>query len=172
MRLEFEHGVIRSWRIEDAPALAAAANNRKIWLMLRDRMAHPYALSDAENYLRGVLEKEQSDSFCIEVEGGLAGAIGVHAQEDVHRFTAELGYWLTEPHWGKGIATAAVKAMVAHSFATRPWQRIFASVHENNPASARVLEKAGFKFEGRMRRNVCKDGVTLDSLLYARLRDE
>lgn len=172
MRLEFEHGVLRSWRMEDAPALAEAANNRKVWLMLRDRMPHPYLRSDAENYLRGAIEKEQSDSFCIEVGGVLAGAIGVHAQTDVHRFTAELGYWIAEPYWGRGIATAAVRAIVAHSFATRPVERIFAMVHANNPTSARVLEKTGFKLEGLLRRNVCKDGVTLDSLLYARLRDE
>lgn len=158
--------------MEDAPALAQAANNRKVWIMLRDRMPHPYTLRDAEIFLRRAVEEAGGDSFCIEVDGALAGSIGVRVQSDVHRFTGELGYWLAEPYWGRGIASAAVEAMVAHTFATLPLQRICATVSENNPASARVLEKTGFQFEGRLRRNVFKDGVILDSLLYSHLRDE
>ena len=90
----------------------------------------------------------------------------------MHRCTAELGYWLAEPFWGRGVMTAAVTAFVAHSFQTLPLQRIFASVYASNPASARVLEKAGFQFEGCMRKNVLKDGEILDSLLYARVRGD
>ena len=170
VRLELPLCVIRSWREDDAPALARAANNRNVWLSLRDLMPHPYALADAEAYLARVAQNPLHHSFCLEVEGQAAGAIGLKQREDVHRFTAELGYWLAQPHWGRGIATAAVRAFVAERFEALPLQRIFAEVYANNPASVRVLEKAGFEFEGRLRQNVIKDGQTLDSLLYARVR--
>ncbi len=78
--------------------------------------------------------------FCIEVEGRAAGGIGLHPGHDVNRLTAELGYWLAEPFWGRGIATAAVRAIVPHGFASLPLNRIEAYVYANNPASARVLE--------------------------------
>lgn len=172
MEIRLTNATLRPWRITDAPALAAAANNRKVWLMLRDRMAHPYTRADAENYIRLQLDNARASTFCIECEGRAAGGIGVHPQDDVNRITAELGYWLAEPYWSRGIATEAVRAIVAHGFEQRPLRRIEAFVFENNPASARVLEKAGFRYEGRMRQNVIKDGEVLDSLIYARLRDE
>ena len=143
MRIQLAQCLLRSWQLEDAPALAEAANNRNVWLRLRDKLPHPYRLSDAEAYLRGVADHESSHSYCIEVDGKVAGGIGLHPQNDVHRYTAELGYWLAEPFWGRGIMTAAVTSFVAQSFETSPLQRIFASVYANNPASARVFEKAG-----------------------------
>ena len=115
--------------------------------------------------------EETAHVACIEIDGKAVGAIGLHPGQDVHRRTAELGYWLAEPYWGHGIATAAVRAFVAYGFETFPLDRIYASAYANNPASVRVLEKAGFQFEGRMRKNVIKDGVVLDSLLYAIVRD-
>lgn len=170
MRLELGNCVIRPWRLDDARALSEGANNRNVWLCVRDRMPHPYTLCDAEAYLRLAAEVDPAESFCIEVEGKAAGAIGLHPKTDVHRRTAELGYWLAEPFWGRGIATAAVRAFVANGFGSLPLDRIFAEVNSNNLASARVLEKAGFEYEGRLRKNVIKDGQVLDSLLYASLR--
>ncbi len=170
MRLELPLCVIRSWRDDDAPALARAANNRNVWLRLRDLMPHPYSLADAEVYLERVAHDPLHQSFCLEIDGEAGGAIGLKQREDVHRFTAELGYWVAEPHWGRGIATAAVRAFVAERFDALPLQRIFAEVYANNSASVRVLEKAGFEYEGRLRQNVFKDGQTLDTLLYARVR--
>ena len=172
MRLELAQCVIRPWRLSDAPALAKGANNRNVWLNLRDLMPHPYALEDAEAYLHRVTTADPEQSFCIEVDGTAAGAIGLKAKEDVHRHTAELGYWLAEPIWGRGIMTDTVRAFVENRFQALPLYRIFAEVNSNNPASARVLEKAGFEFEGRLRKNVVKDGQILDSLLYARIREE
>lgn len=172
MRIEFSGGAIRTWRPDDAQGLAAGANNRNVWRMLRDLMPHPYTMADAEAYLQRVAAEELARSFCIEIDGKVAGVIGLKFKEDVHRRTAELGYWLAEPFWGRGVMTSAVCAFVVHSFETFPLDRIFAETYANNPASSRVLEKAGFQFEGRLRSNVIKDGEVLDSLVYARLRDD
>ena len=172
VKIELPNCTIRDWRREDAPALAANANNRNVWLKLRDRMPHPYTLSDAEAYIAQRLADPDGMVFCIDVDGEAVGGIGVHPGNDVNRLTAELGYWLAEKFWGRGIMTPAVGAVVQHGFRERPLGRIEAYVFANNPASARVLEKCGFRFEGRMRRSVIKDGVVLDALIYAVLRDE
>src|SRR6188768_1954869 len=103
MRLELAKSVIRSWRLDDAPALAHCANNRNIWLTLRDIMPYPYELNDAETYLKRLSTTDSEQSFCIEIEGSVAGAIGLKPKEDVHRYTAEFGYWLAEEFWGRGI---------------------------------------------------------------------
>jgi RimJ/RimL family protein N-acetyltransferase len=172
VRIELAQCTIRSWRLEDAPSLAAHANNRNVWLTLRDRMPHPYTLAHAEAYVRDRIEQPHRLMFCIDVDGEAVGGIGVHPGDDVNRLTAELGYWLAEPFWGRGIMSAAVAAMVRYAFEHQALERIEAYVYASNPASARVLEKCGFTYEGRLRRNVIKDGAMLDSLLYALLRCE
>jgi len=170
MHFSLGEAVLRPWKIEDAPALAAAANNRNVWIYLRDRMPHPYTLADAEAYLQRRTDSELV--LCIEVEGHAAGSIGLHPGTDVSRLTAELGYWLAERFWGRGIITAAVQTIVQYGFEQLPINRIEAYVFANNPASARVLEKAGFVCEGRLRQSVIKDGHILDSFLYALLRED
>ena len=172
MRMELAHCVIRSWRAEDAAGLAEGANNRNVWLCVSDRMPWPYTLADAEAYLQKTFTCPDEQSFCIEVNGAVGGGIGIRPGSDVYRVSAELGYWLAEPFWRRGIMTEAVRAFVADRFAALPLERIFAQVYARNLASARVLEKAGFQFEGTLRRNVIKDGQVLDSMLYARLRDD
>ena len=149
-----------------------SGNNRNVWLTLRDIFPHPYTLADAETFLGRVVGLEPELSFCVEVEGRMAGGIGLHMQGDVHHRNAELGYWLAQEFWGRGIMSSAVQVMVEYGFSNLPLERIEAYVFANNPASARVLEKAAFVFEGRLRRNVLKDGEFLDSLVYARLRDD
>ncbi len=171
MHLALGPAALRSWQLDDAPALAEAANNRNVWITLRDLMPHPYTIADAAAYLARTVGDQPESSFCIEVEGRAAGGIGLHTGNDVYRRTAELGYWLAEPFWRRGIMSSAVRAIVHYGFAQLPLERIEAYVFANNPASVRVLEKAGFDYEGRLRRNVIKDGEILDSLVYARLRD-
>ena len=172
MQIELAECTLRGWRLDDAPSLAANANNRNVWLTLRDRMPHPYTLADAEAYVRQRLDEPDRLIFCIDLDGQAVGGIGLHPGDDVNRLTAELGYWLAEQLWGRGIMTAAVGAIVEHGFDQLPLERIEAYVYANNPASARVLEKTGFTFEGRLRRSVIKDGRVLDSLLFARLRNQ
>lgn len=107
-------------------------------------------------------------AFCIEINGSAVGGIGVRVEEDIFRHTAEIGYWLGEEFWGRGVMTEVVSAFADHCFKEFSLHRIFAKAFSNNPASARVLEKAGFAFEGRLRSNVIKEGKILDSLLYAK----
>ena len=170
MRLALERCTIRPWRLEDAVSLARHANNRKIWLCVRDLFPHPYTIQDAHEFLQRAISEQPAMKFCIEVDGTAVGGIGVHSGLDVHRHTATVGYWLGEEFWGRGIMTEAVTAVTDFSFDSFPLRRICAEVFANNPVSARVLEKAGFAFEGRLKNNVMKDGQVLDSLIYARTK--
>ena len=167
MKLKLKRCTIRDYRSSDAQSLAKHANNRRVWLGLRDAFPHPYTIEDANKFLRGSVAGLPRKNFCIEIGGAAVGGIGLRPGEDVHRHTAEFGYWLAEEFWGQGIMSEIVPAFVDYCFKEFSLNRIFAMPHSNNPASARVLEKAGFVFEGRLRNNVVKDGKILDSLLFA-----
>ncbi len=164
---------LRPPRPGDAASLARHANDREIWLNLRDRFPHPYALADAEAYIARVREAapDPATAFAIEVDGEVAGGITLMPGHDIERVSAELGYWLGRAHWGRGIVTDAVRAMTGHAFATLGLRRVFAVPFAHNVASQRVLEKAGYVREGTMRRCAIKDGVLLDQQLYAAYDD-
>lgn len=155
----------------DAPSLARHANDREIWLDLRDLFPHPYGLEDARAYIARVAAQEPVTSFGIEVDGEVAGGVGLRPGEDVERVGAEIGYWLGRALWGRGIATEAVRAVTAHAFGTLGLRRVFALPFARNAASCRVLEKAGYVREGLLRRSALKDGVLLDQALYAACDD-
>jgi len=163
---------LRDWRIEDAPALSKHADNRKIWANVRDRFPSPYTIEDAEQWVRHCVRALPATDFAIEVDGEVVGGIGVVLQSDVERVSAELGYWLGEQAWGRGIASEAVAAFVPWAFERYSLTRIYAHVFEFNVASMRVLEKAGFLCEGRLRKAVIKNGQVLDELMYARIRED
>ena len=162
---------LRDWQEEDAPALAAHADNRKIWSNLRDQFPHPYRLEHAREFIRRAGEASPRTVFAIATDDEAIGSIGLMPGRDVHRFTAELGYWLAEPYWGRGIVTMAVQAAVLYAFEELGLRRVYAEPYATNPASARVLEKAGFRLEGRLRASVFKEGRVLDQLLYAIVRE-
>jgi len=170
MHLVLERCTVRPWRLDDAQSVASNANNRKIWLGVRDLFPHPYTIQDAHKFLQLAISEQPEMKFCIEIGGAAVGGIGVHPGQDVYRYTATVGYWLGEQFWGRGIMTEVVTAVADFCFDNFPLRRISAEVFANNPASARVLEKAGFTFEGRLKNNVMKDGQVLDSLLYARTK--
>lgn len=170
MRIDLGQVHIREYRDGDAQALVRHANNRNIWRNLRDRFPYPYSHRDAFRWLRQVSLQTPPHDFAIATEDELIGAIGLQPQEDVHRQSAEIGYWLAEPYWGQGIATRAVRAMTEYTFAKTPVVRLYAMVFAWNPASARVLEKAGYVLEGRLRKSVLKDNELIDQLVYATLR--
>lgn len=169
MTLDFDSFSLRGFRASDAASLARYANNRNISRNLRDGFPYPYAVEDAHRFL-GKFENNPL-VFAIDVGGEAVGGIGVHPFDDVYRRGAELGYWLGEPFWGRGIVTRAVSAITAHAFQQRAdLVRVQASVFSWNAASARVLEKAGYQREGVLRQSVFKDGVLGDSIMYAKLR--
>lgn len=163
---------LRPWRRGDEASLARHANDRAVWRNLKDTFPHPYTLRDAEEWIARNLDAEWLANFAITVDDAAVGGIGIEPGTGVDRRSAEIGYWLAEPFWGRGIATAALKAVTEWAFSTYDLVRLHAGVYEWNPASARVLEKAGYTLEGRLRRSVTKDGVTMDKLLYAIVREE
>jgi ribosomal-protein-alanine N-acetyltransferase len=162
---------VRSWAWRDRDSLIRYANNRNVWLNLRDRFPHPYTLVDARNFLDSVVGVTPETSFAITLADEAVGGLGFTVQNDVSYRSAEIGYWLGEEFWGRGIATEALMAVTEYAFANYDLCRLYAHVFAWNPASARVLEKAGYELEGRLRKNVTKDGQTIDQLLYAMVRD-
>jgi ribosomal-protein-alanine N-acetyltransferase len=171
MEIVLSRCVVRSFRPDDAPSLARHANNRAIWINLRDQFPHPYTLADAEHWIREAAGAEPQTHFAIAVDGAAAGAIGLHLKKDVRRRSAEIGYWLGEDFRGRGIATEALRAVTGHAFACFDLVRLYAGVFEGNHASMRVLEKAGYTREARLRKAITKDGRTMDLVLYAVVRE-
>jgi len=167
MILELDGCAVRSLRADDAPSLARHANNRKIWLNLRDAFPHPYTDRDGITFIRDSLAMSPECRFAIDVGGEAVGCIGFVLHGDVERVSSELGYWLSEEHWGKGITTQAVMAVTAYAIGGHGLTRVYAVPYGWNAASARVLEKSGYTLEGRMRRSAIKDGRVIDQLLYA-----
>lgn len=158
---------VRSFRPGDEASLAANANNRSIWRNLRDRFPHPYTEADATAFIEYAATADPECHFAITIDDRVVGGVGFHLQTDVSRLSAEFGYWLGEPFWGQGIATEVALAMVDYGFEAYGLRRIYATVYGWNPGSARVLEKAGFEYEGRLKNSIFKDGELTDSLLYA-----
>jgi len=164
--------ILRPWDPADALALVKHANNPRVAANLRDGFPYPYTLEDAKRWLQMVGSNQEDVILAIEVRGEAAGGIGLHGMKDVYRYNSEIGYWLAEVHWGKGIASEAVGAMVKFAFEETQWLRLFASVYENNPASMRVLQKNGFSPEAIHRKAVMKGGKLMDEHLYALLKDQ
>jgi RimJ/RimL family protein N-acetyltransferase len=167
MRLELVRSVIRSWQEGDADSLAAHANNRKIWRNLRDAFPHPYSVADAQAFIQSARAQSPEARFAIEVDGRAVGGIGFTLGADVERVSAEVGYWLGEDYWGRGITTEALKAVTRYAAQAHRLTRIYAVPYEWNQASFRVLEKAGYTWEARLRRSAIKDGQVIDQVLFA-----
>ena len=162
---------VRSFTMDDAESIARYANNRKIWRNLRDAFPHPYSLADAEEFLTMVLSISPETIFCIEHQGEAIGAIGFTIQSDVNRISAEIGYWIGEPFWGQGVAAEALRFVTEYAMERHHLKRIYAMPFAWNPASCRVLEKAGYTLESRQRQAAVKDGEIIDQFLYVYLAD-
>jgi RimJ/RimL family protein N-acetyltransferase len=171
VELKLKSCSVRSWEWSDRDAIVRHANNRNVWINLRDRFPHPYTINDARRWLEMVVGQKQETNFAIDVGGEAVGGIGFTVQFDVARRSAEIGYWLGEEFWGRGIATEALIAVTDHAFSNYDVCRLYAHVFDWNRASARVLEKAGYEFEGRLKKSVTKDGRTIDQLMYALIRE-
>lgn len=160
---------IRTWKQTDAKALSAALSNKKIQNNLRDGLPYPYTKEDALDYINFILSSDSNNTFAyaIDVDDVAVGSIGAFRQENIHYRTAEVGYYLAEEYWGKGIMTEAVRLLCSEVFAKTDIIRIYAEPFAYNTGSRRVLEKAGFQFEGIMKCNAVKNGQILDMALYA-----
>lgn len=164
--------VIRKWRISDQERLAEMLNNPKVLNNLRDGLPYPYTPADGEAYIRAMLAADENKTFAfaVTVDDLVIGSVGVFRQDNIHFRTAELGYYIGEPYWGKGYATSAVKQICQYVFDNTDILRIFAEPFARNAPSCRVLEKAGFQLEGTLRSNAVKNGEVLDMKLYALVR--
>ncbi|MGQ0736009.1 MAG: GNAT family N-acetyltransferase [Acidobacteriota bacterium] len=171
VRLVCERCIVREWSREDEPALARYANNRRVSVQLRDRFPFPYSNEDARRFIEYAAGMNPVTAWAIEIGGEAAGGIGLMLSHDVERISAEVGYWVGEPHWGRGIATEALSAVTARAFEQFHLARVFAVPFAHNTGSIRVLEKAGYVLEGRMRQSAVKDGVICDQLLFAAYAD-
>ena len=171
MRLDLGACTIRSWRAADADALVRHANDRDVWRNLRDRFPHPYTDDTARWWVRHAPAQRPETDFAIEAGGEAVGGMGIMLRDDVERISGEVGYWVGRSLWGQGIATAALRGFVGFCFDEYALERVFAQVFEWNVASMRVLEKAGFRREGVLRRSAVKDGVVVDQVMFGITRE-
>ena len=167
MKLTLSRSVVRSWTVDDLGSLVKYADNRTIWLNLRDRFPHPYTRRDGREFIQLARSQRPPTMFAIEVGGEAAGGIGFVQHVDVERVSAEIGYWLGEPFWGRGIVSEALVAVTKYAIETHHLTRVFAVPYAHNEGSCRVLEKAGYVLEGRLRRSAIKDGQIVDQMQYA-----
>lgn len=158
---------LRPWSLQDVDSLVKYANNPNIAKNLTNQFPHPYTKADGEKFIAFANQNSPPHILAIDINGEAVGGLGLHPQQDIQCKNAELGYWLGEPFWGNGIVTAAVKQMVTYGFKNFDMTRIFARPFGTNIASQRVLEKAGFKLEGRFEKTLFKNGEFLDELFYA-----
>jgi [ribosomal protein S5]-alanine N-acetyltransferase len=159
--------ILRPFHANDLDSLVHYANNPKIAMFLMDRFPHPYTVDHGKAFIASATQNSPPHILAIDIGGKVVGGIGIHQQMDVQSKNAELGYWLGEPFWGKGIATEAVKQMVTYGFRNFDITRIFARPFGTNIASQKVLEKAGFILEAKFEKTFFKNGVFLDELIYA-----
>lgn len=160
---------LRKWELADAEDLAKALSNKKVQDRLRDGLPYPYTEQDGREYISAMLAADANDTFAfaVTVDEKVIGSIGAFRQANIHNRTAELGYYIAEEYWGKGITTEAVKQLCDYVFTNTDIIRIFAEPFADNIGSCRVLEKVGFKYEGTLRSNALKNGAVLDMKMYA-----
>lgn len=170
MHLDCGQCLVRDWRPDDKAALLRIANNREVWRNLSHRFPHPYTEADADFWFGLMARDPRPTHWAIEVDGAVAGGIGVDPGEGIFAKTARFGYWLGEPFWGRGIMTSAVRATSDYILDHFDLVRLESPVFEWNPASMRVLEKSGFVRECIQRRSIYKDGEIIDAVLFVRIR--
>lgn len=167
MQLCLNSCTVRSWERRDVASMVRQANNRRVWLNLRDRFPHPYTTRDGAAFLQHAMAAYPETNFAIDVNGEAVGGIGFMLRDDIERVSAEIGYWLGESFWGRGICTDAVRAVTDHAVRQHGLTRVYAVPFTHNVGSCRVLEKSGYVREGLMRCSAVKDGRICDQYLYA-----
>lgn len=161
----------RKWKYEDKDSLLKYANNKKIFDNMRDMYPYPYTSEAADNYLKRATGDEAIKIFAIEINGEAAGSIGIFPKDDIEKLNAEVGYWIAEEYWGKGVATQALKFIIDYGFSTFAVDRIFAIPFPHNIASQKVIQKSGMALEAIIKDSLIKNGMVMDQLIYAIRRD-
>jgi len=173
MELKAETFLLRKMKKEDTVSFAKHANNPKVYENLRDRFPHPYSEANAEKFYQFVLDSpEPQTNFIVDVDGEAIGTVHIFLKEDVYRKSAELGYWIGEEFWGRGIMSQAIKMVVEYAFKTFDVNRVYATPFSTSLGSMKVLEKAGFKKEAVLKNAVFKNGKLLDEHIYSILKEE
>lgn len=167
-----ERIALRRLESSDKNQMALLANNKKIWDNVRDAFGHPYTEKNAEEFIKRQDNSDMEKVFAIDYNGELCGLVGLILQKDVYRKSAEIGYWIGEPFWGKGIATKAVELITEYAFDELKLIRIFAGAFEYNVGSMKVLEKNGFQKEGISKKMVFKNEKIWDEHKYYLLNEQ
>ena len=164
---------LRDWQLSDAKSLAENANNINVWNSLNDYFPHPYSEKDGEEFITKVLNNEFGAQKAIIVDEQAVGGVGIFPKTDNFRHTAELGYWLGEKYWKRGIMTDAVKEFTDYLFAHFPHlQKIYAQIFDFNTASQKVLQKAGFEREAILKKGAIKNGEVIDLHYYSIIKNK
>lgn len=158
---------LKKLRIEDAAALSKLADNHRVSQFLRDSFPSPYTVEMAEGFIPMTLTKDPTENFGIYLDDKFCGICGAHPYDDIHRNSAEIGYWIGEPYWGKGIMTKAMRLLISYCFEQVGYKRVQAITFDNNVGSMRILEKNGFIKEGIMRKHIMKANKYYDAHLYS-----
>lgn len=163
---------LRRWNLDDVSALAALLNNKNILNNLRDGIPYPYSEHDAKEFITEMQNADHNKTFAFAIVANdkLAGSIAAFRQNNIHFRTAELGYYIGQSYWGKGIASSAVRQICGFLFETTDLLRIFAEPFADNAASCRVLEKNGFQYEGTLKSNGVKNETVVDMKMYALIK--
>lgn len=163
---------IRKWKLSDAADLALVLSNKEIHDNLRDGLPYPYTEQDGIKYIKAMLSADENEtfSFAVTIDDKVIGSIGIFRQSNIHNKTAEIGYYISKEYWGKGIMTEAVKQACGYVFNNSDIIRIYAEPFAYNTASCRVLEKAGFQYEGTLKSNAVKNGKIIDMNMYALIK--
>jgi [ribosomal protein S5]-alanine N-acetyltransferase len=167
MQLAGKGFILRTFQDSDADSLASHANDMAIWQNLRNRFPHPYSLEDAQKWIEYAQNQHPTLNFAIVVEGAAVGCIGLTPKEDVYTYNMELGYWLGQAYWNKGIMTQAVKLVRDYAFDTFDIKRLYAITFGFNKASIKVLRRAGFRKEAHIKGVIFKNGKFTDRLEFA-----
>jgi [ribosomal protein S5]-alanine N-acetyltransferase len=170
----FSEGILlRPWAISDASNLAIVANNKKIAENVRDGFPFPYSVRDAYDWLNIILpENFPPRFFAIISDSQLVGSIGIITKTDIYRKNVEIGFFISEDFWGKGIATKAIKAATSYAFREFDIVRVYAETFSDNTRSQKALQKAGFKLEATLKKNIVKNEVIKDSCIYSVLKED
>ena len=164
--------ILRRFYDDDAALLAGLVNNKKVWDNLRDYIPYPYNTVDAVAFIKQTQTENPQMSFAIEYDTQFCGAIGLIGQSDVYKRTAEIGYWLGEPYWNKGIATASVKLLTAYALDTLDFIRVHTGVFEYNIGSMKVLTKNGYEKDGIFKKSILKNGKIFDEHRFSKIKSD